>query len=394
MRTHALALVALLFTACGGARSPKPPPDLSSVQPAFHPSQATLGQAIGVAGPLPMTPATLDRLQASGATFVRSDFLWEVLEPQQGAFDFAKTDAAVDAIRARGLGVVGILAYNVAWATPTGDDHAPPDPDRYAAFVEATARHFAGRVAAWEIWNEENLGFRFWKPTEDAPGYAAVLERAYAAVKRGDSHAQVILGGLNAQGLSSTGEDFLADAYFAVPNLGQSFDALGFHPYPRYPPQAAPEADASGDPSLPRKLARMQAELGYFGDGSRPIWVTELGWPVYGTVDEGAQARFTVRSAVLALAAGADRIAFYTLDDGPNPSAFPPEDAFGLYRSDGTPKPSRDALAQLIATDPSARVVDDLSDANNRAYRLSGDKGKFVVRWPIDPTGDATITKE
>jgi hypothetical protein len=56
-----------------------------------------------------------------------------------------------------------------------------------------------------------------------------------------------------------------------------------------------------------------------------------------GTVDEATQARFTVRGAVEAMAAGAERVRFYTLDDGPNRTAFPPEDAFGLYHHDGSP---------------------------------------------------------
>ena len=81
--------------------------------------------------------------------------------------------------------------------------------------------------------------------------------------------------------------------------------------------------------------------------GERPGWdeglwkqITELGWPVYGSVDEAVQARFLVRSTLLAVRAGAEGVFWYTLRDGPRPQDFPPEDAFGLLHPDTPPKPA------------------------------------------------------
>ena len=367
-------LVSLIWVGCGGPPARKPPPDLSGVTAQFAPSAVPIGQALGIAAQLSLDDATarsadLDRLGALHAGFVRRDFLWAQLEPQAGTFDFAAEDAAVDATNARGLATIGILAYDVAWATPTGDEDAPPDPDKYATFVETVAQHFRGRVAAWEIWNEPNLGFRFWKPNEDPA-------------------ALVAFGGLNAEGVSTTGEDFLADAYFARPDLGSFYDALAFHPYPNYPPQRAPEVTDGRDYALGLKLARVRATLVYYGDKQKPIWVTEYGYPVYGTVDEATQARFLVRGAIEALAAGADRVAAYTLDDGPHPEAFPPEDAFGVVRFDGTPKPALAQLAQLAGLDPTARLIADESSGDQRSYRFAGASKKFTVTWITSDAAD------
>jgi hypothetical protein len=392
-----VALVSLIWVGCGGGPpARKPPPDLSPVTEQFAPSKVPLGQAMGLSAVLalgadPSRAADLDRLSALHAGFVRRDFLWSQLEPQEGAFDFAGEDAAVDDSNARGLATIGILAYDVAWAAPGGDPYAPPDPDKYSAFVEAVATHFRGRVAAWEIWNEENLGFRFWKPAEDPAAYAELLARAYPAVKRGDPAALVVLGGLNSQGVSSTGEQFLADAYFARPDLGRFCDAIGLHPYAFYPPQTPPEQSNGADLSLGLKLARMRALLAYYGDAAKPIFITEYGYPVYGAVDEAAQARFLERGAIEALAAGADRFAIYTLNDGPNPTAFPPEDAFGLVRNDGTPKPAYGVLAALYGLDPSAVLTADESSGDQRRYRFAGASKRFTVSWITSATSDPTI---
>jgi len=372
--------------ACGGP-APRLPPDLTGVSERFAPSAAPIGQALGMAVPPGLLGAsTLARLQSLGAGLVRTDFVWTRIEPRQGGYDFAAYDALVDAARARGIAVLGLLVYNSAWAE--GGEFSPPDPDPFAGFAEATAGHFRGRVAAWEIWNEQNLGFRFWQPNEDAAAYGALLAAAYPAVKRGDPDATVVLGGLNAQGVATPGEDYLADLYFARPDLGRSYDALGFHPYMSYPPQAPPEQTGAGERSVALKVARLRAMLEHYGDGAKPIWLTELGWAVYGVVDEAAQARFTVRAFAESLAAGADRVCYYTLDDGAHPEAFPPEDAFGLYRNDGTPKPALTALQSLIARDPSARLTEDRSAGAERRYHFAGDRASFTLRFGTDPASD------
>lgn len=386
-RALALALVA----GCGAnAPAPLPPPDLSGVQPAFTPAQATLGEALGIANQLAFDArraGQLDRLDALGVHLVRRDFLWQDLEPAAGRFDFAAEDAAVDDSVARGLHTIGILAYDAPWAAPDGDPATPPDPARFAAFAEATARHFAGRVDAWEIWNEPNVGYRFWKPREDGAAYARLLAAASAAVKRGNPRATVLLGGLfyHYEGIVTDAATFLEDAFTADPRLGRWFDVLALHPYPHYPPQAPPEADDGREQPVALMLARMRALLDYYG-APRPIWVTEYGWPVYGAVDEAAQARYLVRGAVEALAAGAERACVYTLDDGPNPTMFPPEDAFGLYRYDGTPKPAAHALHTLGGVDPALRLVADASADGVTRYIFESAATRLEVAFAADGT--------
>lgn len=376
-RRHRLAAPALSFAlatlaACSAPPRPLPPPDLSTVTESPALAITALGDAIGIANQLAFDDtrtAQLDRLGALGVHLVRRDFLWPSLEPSAGTFDFSAEDAAVDDSRARGLVTIGILAYDTAWASPDGDVYSPPDPQKFAAFVEATARHFAGRVDQWEIWNEPNVGYRFWKPREDGFAYARLLAAAYPAVKRGNPQATVLLGGLfyHNEGIVTDAVSFLEDAFTADPRLGRWFDVLALHPYAHYPPQAAPEANDGREQPVGLMLARLRALLAYYG-APRPIWVTELGWPVYGTVDEAQQARFSVRAAVEAMAAGAERVCLYTLDDGPNPTAFPPEDAFGLYHHDGTLKPAARALQTLLSIDPALKLSADQSGGGLRHY--------------------------
>jgi hypothetical protein len=385
--SRALAVVALL-AACSGAPARKPPPDLSGTVEKFAPSTVPLAQALGLSVHLSLSDAAarageLDGLRMLGTGGVRRDFTWSAIEPRPGQRDWSAQDAAVADSALRGLATLGILDYSAPWANAAGNEYAPPDPDQFAAFAEAAAAHFKGRVAAWEIWNEENLGFRFWQPAEDPAAYASLLAKAYPAVKRGDPQATVVLGGLNWQSLNEPTETFLEDAFTARPDLASFFDAVGLHPYPDYPPQLAPEAATATVRPLGLRLARVRALLDYYGARPRALWVTELGWPVYGSVDEAGQARFTVRACVEALAAGADRVFVYTLDDGPDPTAFPPEDAFGLRRNDGTLKPAFTSLTALIAQDPGGVLVGDDSAGPVRSYRFAGAR-TWHIRFATD----------
>ena len=182
----------------------------------------------------------------------------------------------------------------------------------------------------------------------------------------------MLLGGLYYlyEGIVTDAASFLDDAFTEDPKLDRYFDVLALHPYAHYPQQATPEQNDGREQPVGQMVSRIHSLLEYYG-ARRPIWVTEVGWPVYGTVDEKTQASFITRAAVELMAAGADRICIYTLDDGPNPTAFPPEDAFGLFRNDGTPKPAATALQTMLRIDPSLVLSADQSSAGVRRYVFS-----------------------
>src|SRR5690348_6541371 len=59
----------------------------------------------------------LDAAHDAGLGWVRVDFIWAWIEPEQDRFEWGVYDPIVDAAAARGLSVLAILAYSPAWAT-------------------------------------------------------------------------------------------------------------------------------------------------------------------------------------------------------------------------------------------------------------------------------------
>jgi hypothetical protein len=340
-----------------------------------------------------------------GGVMIRRDFRWAQIEPRKGAFDFTQYDRLVDEAGQRGVRLLGSLGYGVPWANQAATDEffPPTDPADFAAYAAKTVERYRGRVAAWELWNEPNNGFRFWKPSfsGDAVAYAALLSATYPAVHGADPGARLLLGGtvFTAQ-LIQGGIPWLEQAYAAQPDLAQRFDVAGVHTYAAYPPQREPEIGELNDPPIEAKLQMHAWLLAKHGGASKPMWITELGWPVYGRVDESVQAHFTVRATILAALAGAEGIFWYTLRDGPEPLAFPPEDAFGLLhqaQAGSTPKPVYVALKTLLArvgerwpTRDAAPLGGLPTDA--RAVVFRGASGPAVVAaWTVTtPSAEAT----
>ncbi len=341
--------------------------------------------------------------QDLGGVMIRRDFSWNEIEPTKGTFDFTAYDALVAQAKAATITLLGTLDYGVPWANASsnGDiDYPPTDPQDYADYAAAVAARYAGSVDTWEIWNEPNNGFRFWKPTlsGDPAAYGALLEATFTTVHAKAPTAKVMLGGTVFTPQLITGAmPWLEQAYDAHPDLAQHFDVAGVHTYMSYPPQLAPELGQLADAPLEQKIQMHAWLLAQHGASATPISITEIGWPVYGEVDEATQARYTVRATLIAVRAGASGVFWYTLRDGPNPTAYPPEDAFGLMHHDSTPKPVYTALKAMMTTlgdmSPQADVapIDGLpSDA--RAIVFRGNGKSAIAAWTVSSTASATWT--
>ncbi len=337
-----------------------------------------------------------------GGVMIRRDFVWSEIEAQKGSFDFTAYDALVAEAQTRGVTLLGTLDYGVGWANAAsgGDTAYPPtDPNDYATYAAAVASRYASKVDAWEIWNEPNNGFRFWKPTlsGDPTAYGALLEDSFTAIHAAAPNAQVLLGGtVFTPQLIEGAIPWLEDAYTAHPDLAAHFDVAGVHTYMAYPPQNPPEMGQLNDAPLDEKIQMHAWLLAQHAAGNKPIWITELGWPVYGTVDEPTQAHFTVRATLIAARQGVSGVFWYTLRDGPNPTAFPPEDAFGLLHNDGTPKPVYAALKAMLATlgdmwatkDP-APIAGLPADGHAIVFRDGAGKTGVAV-WSVASTGSVS----
>lgn len=289
----------------------------------------------------------LQVLKDAGVTDLRIAVPWVYIQPTSSTeYDWSKMDAVINAVSDAGFTVTASITGNPAW------DGVPlagaPNPEAYASFANATAERYAGKISAYEVWNEPN-GALFYAPV-NPEGYTEVLKAAYTAIKAADPDALVVGGVLGAvrtvPGVTLDPVVFLDRMYQA--GAGGYFDAISYHPYHYTMPfsQGLGEADSP----LEQALA-LRALMVANGDEDLKLWATEYGVPTtpFFGLSQEQQAAFM-----------ADFISAWQNFDGAGPAflysghdlstgEWDNEANFGLFTSNWTPKQAVAVLSAMIA---------------------------------------------
>jgi hypothetical protein len=353
----------------------------------------------GVVETFGQTRPTAQTASELGAGWVRLWASWEYLQPGPSSWDehlIGVTNQNVNAAKAKGLKVLMVVQRSPAWASGGKGGTTPPaDPSTFGAAMGSLAQKVPG-VDAWELWNEEDETI-FWAGGADPAKYAAMVKSAYPAIKAAQPNDIVVTG-------ATVGNNFdFIEALYKHGAKG-SFDAVGVHtdtaclvngPDVHY-------RDEQG------KIGRytftgyreVHAVMARHGDGDKPIWMTELGWNTQSDapgscntgmwagqkplgVSEETQALFLAQAYSCLAADPYVQVAlWFGLQDirGSQYAA-----GYGLYRLDGSAKPSAAAFRALnggISPQPCGGVVD--TSGPEIVIAKPTDGAKFVEMFPVD----------
>ncbi|MCD6384883.1 hypothetical protein J7M23_03810, partial [Candidatus Sumerlaeota bacterium] len=302
-----------------------------------------------------------------GSAWDRDELLWDLCEPQPGKWQWERFDRSIEACRKNNILIIGLLDYWGKWAKPLSEQGYKS----YANYVRtmvnrfrpggefAKAKHWQDNygISHWEVWNEPAT---FWTGT--GTQFGTLLAHAYKAIKSADPKAFVVF--------DNWGERFDTDV---IATAGRdSFDGVAPH---YYCPPRSPE-DAELDKLMKQTIAF------YRNQGiRRPFWITEMGWQSDNTLPrQNEQARFLVRSYVMALASGMDKIFWYNfVNDGRDKNRL----EFGLLnREDFTPKVGYPAYAGMVKRLYGARFVARVPTPRPiRVYIFQRGRTSVAVLW-------------
>ncbi len=232
---------------------------------AFAPAASVTAMEVGICAHIAgdeyrYLEKALDRVAEAGLSRVRADFTWAKIEPSPGVWRFEVTDRVMAEAARRGIRILPLLCYDNPKTYP---GYAWQNPDAWRRFVQAVVTRYRGLIDVVEIWNEENIPF--WKPKRDPAQYTEFLRLSYRAVKEVAPEVRVAMGGL-------AGRDYkyLEEMYKA--GAADCMDIVNFHPYLWPDPP---------DGLLEEAIRRYRAVMAAHGDASKPIWITEMGWPTH-----------------------------------------------------------------------------------------------------------------
>ena len=282
-------------------------------------------------------------IKSTGASWVRVFMNWNETEPEPGLYQWDRLDDAVDAARGHDLSILGLIAGPApAWAgrAPHNGSSAPLDSADFADFAKRVASRYSSSVSTWELWNEPNLP-GYWAAPR-ASDYAETLTAGYAAIKSVQPHSTVISGGVSPDISGVPILTFLQGLYDA--GAGDSFDAVGLHPY------TVPYPLATDPFGRSRVISDVRDLMARNGQASKKIWVTEWGQPTGDNkyaVDEPRQAEIlTSGLRFMTSQPNMGPVFVFTSKDWSSDRTNV-EFNYGLFRYDYSPKPIVARLREL-----------------------------------------------
>jgi hypothetical protein len=327
-------------------------------------------------------PAFRDKVyatvQGAGFGWVRQQVLWSAMEPQKGSFGndtTAQLDQFVNGAALQRLRVLLSVVNSPDWVGARGG--LPTRTQDFADFMAFLAQRYRGKVAAYEIWNEQNYAVETGGRVNVA-AYPPVLKAGFQAVKKADPKAVVVFGGMTPTGVNDPAValnevEYLRQIYaLNGGEVKQYYDVLGAHPgsncndpdhsYPANPQGC--DVDGDGKPDFAddnsfyfQRIAELRKVMEEAGEGKTKMWLTEFGWTTanqakgyeYGkAVSEEQQARYLVRAFELGKSYPWVGVMFvWNLNFA---TVVPPSDEkypWAVLRSDWSARPAYTALENM-----------------------------------------------
>jgi hypothetical protein len=320
---------------------------------------------------------TMQMIADAKIGWVKQQFSWAEIEPQEGVFwdykydksSWDKFDRIVDLAEEYGLEVIARVDRPPDWARPEGSNpEAPPfDPHTYADFIYQFVQHYRGRIHYIQIWNEPNLHteWREGAPV-DARSYVRLLQLAYERAKEADPNIRILCAPLAVNTRDDPNRLFLSELTYLEEmyraGAASSFDIMSANAYGfDDPPEAPPDPGRLNF----RRVELLRLVMEEYGDRDKAIWFNEYGWnaaPVdaenvrWGRVSEAQQAEYTVQGIEYAREhwpwAGVLSIWYFRQEISRRSAEY----YFGMVNEDFTPKPVyttvKDAVADLVTASP------------------------------------------
>jgi hypothetical protein len=275
-------------------------------------AQALPADFWGVVPQAALTQQQFQRLGRGGVESIRIGISWGDIQPtEDGAIDWSGVDANVERAALAGIDVLPTVSGAPTWAVSTASvpgvqgakapAHLPASGGSGVAWkkllTQAVERYGPNGtfwsshpslpvhpIQTWQIWNEPN--FKFFVAHPNPAEYGQLVKISSAALRAADPGAKLVLAGLFSQPkggrhvmvvghrrkiVSPTNVNYFASyfieqMYKTTPGVKSRFNGVALHPYTGSYQYLTPE------------IEELRSVLRAAHDGSKGLWITELGW--------------------------------------------------------------------------------------------------------------------
>ncbi len=200
----------------------------------------------------------------AGIGWIRTCFrFWMVREYEKDPEDWSLFENTLSDADAAGLRILPIF-----WRIPHFQRPILQNRDVWRAWVRRATERLGGRFDAVEIGNEPNVAGFWSEPVFRMDDYVALLRDAWEEIKAVRPDIRV-----SCAGWAGIPLDRIAEFYARG---GAKFcDIMSVHPYCDHEYENRPEG------FLDTGLEALRDLMAKNGDGDKPVWLTEIGWPTH-----------------------------------------------------------------------------------------------------------------
>jgi hypothetical protein len=323
----------------------------------------------------------LRHFDALDAGWAKVQVSWKLHEPRPGEYNaelFDELDRIVDGTQGDGVKLLLSVSKAPEWSRPVTEEDGPPaDTAEFERFMAYLAGRYAGKVDAYELWNEPNLRREWNGAPLDPAALVELTRRGAAGVCAADPAALIISAPPAVTGIND-GVNAIDDRQYLAGMLAAGVagvvDGIGVHPYGWANPPDSRAADPAQESSSHNNhpsfffadtMNDYHDLLVSAGAGDKPLWATEFGWATFedllttegapasppagveymAEVSEWEQAVYTLRAYEMAQAwPWAGPMFLWNLNFTSALGPEFPEVGYSLLRFDGSRRPAYRAL--------------------------------------------------
>ncbi len=230
-------------------------------------------------------------VQGMGFGWIKVQLQWHTIEQKPLEYRWVELDGLVKLSNDFGFDLLISVVNAPGWLRNAEGATGPPaDPAEFGRFMGVLAARYAGKVTAYELWNEPNLSREWYGETLGAGAYVELLAAGSQAIRQADPQALIISAAPAVTGIDD-GVTAIDDRRFLREMLAagaaQWVDGIGVHPYGYGNPPWERATDAYHEASAWNNhpsfffldtLEDYHAILEQHGV-TLPLWPTEFGWP-------------------------------------------------------------------------------------------------------------------
>jgi hypothetical protein len=306
----------------------------------FTPARADGPVSVGLNGFGPLS-------QDSHIEWLRVTHYWSFINTSWGVYDFGGLEPIVNDAERHSQKILLILSGAPAWCGGGSNGATPCNIEFWKSYVDRVSSQYAGRIAAYEIWNEPDLSNQGaygvgWDPDINTyPRYVDYLAEAARIIRR-NAPGTLIVGPVMSKSTARSVSIWqqLDQTFFPDGNASDFLDVISFHHATTDAGVHSEDVAWAINNQITNIIRRFNPRNGY-----KPMWVTEIGWKVQGVHLSESTQRVRTKNLLIELGGGG----FHILSGFNIPRAFiyrqggqggcDGDEGYGIYRCDGSPRP-------------------------------------------------------